>query len=225
MAVPLAGQQGARAVILDLDHTVIDSAAAWAYTVEEAVALSTGRRLDCRPLAAAYRWRPWRDVLSVILSRDDDFSRCEALCRTMFARSAMKRLSVFDGVGMGLDRLRIARVEIGGISRHPHSLALRQLESTGTDRFFTVLSAQPEGEPWSVRARVADCLNFLECQPDRAAFVAVDRLDLLAAAGLGVRPFTACWPADVDPGDDGRGKVAEPRALERTIAAAWQGTR
>ena len=220
MGVPLSGLQGPRAVIFDLDHTVIDSAAAWSYALEEAIALVTGRRVECRRLAEAYQWRPWRDALRVVLSPREDAGRCETLCETMFARSAMKRLTVFDGVGMGIDRLRAARLEIGGITRHAHSLARRQIESTGIDRFLTVLSAQPPGQVWSATTRISQCLDFLECPPSRAAFVATDRFGLSAASGLGLRPLAAGWVVDAQP-DEAAVAVPEPRALERTICEAW----
>lgn len=220
MGVPPDGQTGPRAVIFDLDHSVIDSATAWSYAVEEAVALVAGRRVDCRRLVEGYQWRPWRDALRVVLDRGEDAARCEALCEVLFSRSAMKRLTVFDGIGVGLDRLRAGRIEIGGITRHAHAVARRQLESTGIDRFLTVLSSQPPGETWNATARIRDCLVFLECPPGRAALVAADPFELSAATKLGLRAFGAGWVRGA--GERLQPAVPDPRELQRSISAAWR---
>ncbi|MCC7365211.1 MAG: HAD hydrolase-like protein [Dehalococcoidia bacterium] len=187
-----------RAVIFDLDEVLLAREGAWRYTVEEAVASVTGRRIDTRALAAEYRARPWRHVLSVVV--DDAHARleCEELCAEMFARSGLKRLLVHEGIGMALDHVRAARVEMGAISREPHSVAVKQVQSTGLDKFLAVLAASPEGR-WDPVARLEQAIAFLEYPVEACAFVSGDALDLAAAARAGFTAVGAEW-AGTEPG-------------------------
>lgn len=187
---PPAGRY--RAVIFDLDRVLLARERAWRYTVEEAVLALTGRRVDTAHLAAEYSLRPWQHVLSLLL--DDDRARrdCEELCAELYARSSMKRLLVHEGIGMALDHLRAARIELGALSREPHGIALKQVQSTGLDRFLAVLSATPDAR-WDVGARLREALAFLEYEPAQCAYVAAETFDARAAAALGFAPYIAAW--------------------------------
>ena len=184
-----------RAVIFDLDETLLLRGPAWCYALEEAVLTLTGTRVRATPLSAEYRRRPWSAALSILLDGGVDIERCATLCQSMFERSALKRLLVHDGLGMALDRLRGERVEIGAISREPHAQAIKQIQSTGLDRFLAVLSATPKGDPWHAAARLGDCLTFLERDPARCAFVSGDPEDLAAAGRGGFTCYQAAWAA------------------------------
>jgi beta-phosphoglucomutase-like phosphatase (HAD superfamily) len=182
-----------RAVIFDLDEALLDRSKAWAYTVEEAVASVTGRRIDAAPLAIEYSNRPWRHALGIVLSDPDELEAAASLCGDMYARSALKRLLVQEGAGMALDALRGASVEIGAISREPHAIARRQVDSTGLDRFLAVLSPTPDREHWDPGARLAECRGFLEYEPPKCAFIAADARALEAGRDAGFMAFVAGW--------------------------------
>jgi phosphoglycolate phosphatase-like HAD superfamily hydrolase len=208
-----------RAIIFDLDRALIDSRNAWRYCVEESVAAATGRRPDPSALVGEYHIRPWRDALRVLVPPADE-QRCEELCSTMYERSAMKKLLVHEGVGMALDALRGERIELGAVSRLPHPLALKQVQSTGLDRFLAVLSATPANERWSPRNGFATCLAFLEAAPPDCAFVSGDARDLDAVSGEGAEPFVAGWA----PARDGHAKgeaVASPSDLLTVVMRRW----
>jgi hypothetical protein len=182
-----------RFIAFDLDDALLVRGGAWRYTVEEAVASVTGRRVDAAALAPEYLRRPWRHALEVVMERGEDVDAACALCDAMFQRSAMKRLLVHDGLGMALDRLRGARIEMGAITRAPHDLAIRQVESTGLDRFLTVLSPTPPGERWDPWARVQQCLGYVDREAAVAAFVSAEPFDLRACAPGGVGCYEAGW--------------------------------
>jgi hypothetical protein len=126
----------------------------------------------------------------------------------MYGRSALKKLLVHDGIGMALDRLRGDRIEMGAISREPHAMALKQVQSTGLDRFLSVLSATPVDAPWDPAARVAECLAFLERAATQSAFVSGEGDDLAAVGSAGVKPWTAAWAGDGLAGADDAGGAA-----------------
>ena len=213
MAIAVAPPRRIRAVIFDLDETLLDRAAAWRYSIEESVASVTGRRIDARPLVAEYRLRPWRHALSILVPDPADLAQCAELCERMFYRSALKRLLVHDGVGMALDHLRSARLDIGGISREPHANAIRQIESTGLDRFLTVLSATPAGAPWDVAARVQDCLSYVVRRPAECALVTQDAASARLAASMGFHCVAARWVTGCDAAGEGFQRPADLAAL------------
>lgn len=182
-----------KAIVFDLDEVLIDSRPAWLYSLEEAMVSVSGRRENFRPLVEEYRRRPLRDVLAILLPAPADRDRCESLFSMMYGRSAMKKLLVHERVGMRLDQLRSQRVEMAAITRLPHNMAMRQIESTGLDRFFSVLSPTPTGEKWDPPARTKDCLGYLEYTARQCLFVSGDKNDLAAVAALGLTGYEAAW--------------------------------
>lgn len=184
-----------RAIIFDLDRCLIDSRNAWRYCIEESLAATTGRRVDAGELVDEYHVRPWRDALGVLASSADERGRCENLCQTMFERSAMKKLLVHEGIGMALDALRGEAIELGAISRLPHSLSVKQVQSTGLDRFLAVVASTPVDEPWRPADRIEQCLVFLEASPERSAYAGADPVDLEQARLAGLRTYFASWGA------------------------------
>ncbi|MGE0726297.1 MAG: HAD family hydrolase [Alphaproteobacteria bacterium] len=218
MAQILPGPGAFRAVVFDLDEALLSRGGAWRYAIEEAVIAVSGRRLSAEPLASEYRNRPWRHALSVLIQDQAELGRCESLCAEMFGRSALKRLTVHEGLGMALDHLRGARIEVGAVTREPHALAIKQIQSTGLDRFLTVLSATPAGEEYDLGARFQECLRFLERPAPDCAFVGADPHDLRHAAGLGASCFFAAWS---DPGADppGFALLERPADLAALVTA------
>jgi len=215
--VGLAGGQRPhpRAVIFDLDRCLIDSRNAWRYCIEESIAAATGRRPDAAALVDEYHTRPWLDALSILTGDRSEAHRCEELCATMFERSAMKKLLVFEGIGMALDGLRGERMELGAISRLPHALAVKQVQSTGLDRFVAVVAAGP----WAPAEQVGRCLAFLEAPAEACAFVSGTEGDLRLALSLGLAAYRAGWAAGS--AEEIAGAIAAPSALRTRLLADW----
>lgn len=192
-----------KAIVFDLDETLIDNAAAWVYCVEEALISVTGRRESARPLVAEYRRRPLRDVFGILTGTREESMRCEQLFTAMYGRSALKKLLVHPGVGMALDQVRGVRIEMAAITRLAHGPAMRQIESTGLDRFFSVMSPTPPGEAWSVTARIKDCLGYLDRAPASCVFISGEKSDLDLASSTGIMCYEAEWVAQAKTGYPG----------------------
>jgi phosphoglycolate phosphatase-like HAD superfamily hydrolase len=201
------------AIVFDLDRTLIDSRAAWCYAIEESVLAACGHRISARELYDEYGTRPIYDALSVVVSDYRRRSQCERLFAGMSERSAMKRLLVFEGIGMALDELRGARVELGAVSRLPHQLARKQIESTGIDRFLSVLEATEEGTPWAPRELLDRSAAFLEVGLAAIRYVGTEE-DANSLMMLGIDAWWADWATPSPRGG--------PNALERPrdLAAA-----
>lgn len=195
------GPKGQRfAIVFDLDETLVDNRAAWCYTIEQA-ALALGHgRIDARPLVEEYRTRPWTDALQIVLRERRDAIACAEVCERMYTRSSMKRLLVHEGTGMALDRLRGNRIEMGAATRLPHEIAIKQIQSTGLDRFLTVLSPTPPGEEWDAPARFVQCIGYMGRTPGECAYISGDALDLRAVQQAGGLPVEAAWAAPIPTG-------------------------
>lgn len=201
-----------RLVVFDLDLCVIDNRAAWCYALDEAVMMATGERAESAGLYDNFRDRNWDHAVSVLVADAAVRARVAELAEQYYRRSALKRLLVFEGIGMALDSLRGERIEMGGISRETHYDAMRQLESTGVDRFLTVLSPTPEGEGWAPGQRIAECASYTETPGNGVLFVSPDPHDLRQAGFNGV---AAGWG---NPGIEGG--VPNPGELARALIAA-----
>lgn len=188
------------AALFDLETVLLDLRPAWAFALEQAVAAVTGRRVDGLALADAYSWRPWAHALAVVEPDPAAAARIEPLCERLFETSALKRVRVPEGLAMTLDALREARIELGVVSRQRHDRALRQLEATGLDRFFHVLSPTPAGEQWNPAARLRECARYLGSEPRNTAFLTTEERDAAVAAseGYAIVPLAPRHPATAD---------------------------
>lgn len=181
-----------RAVIVDLDEVLLLRERAWRYALEEAVAATTGDRIDASKISSEYRLRPWRHALSIVLRDESGTGSIASLCQDIYERSAMKRLLVHDGIGMVLDRFRGEGVEVAAVSREAHQTARKQAESTGIDRFLTALSARGD-KAEDILLAVRDCLSFMEHDVRRCAVVSPDVGVLRLAAGIGLACYESAW--------------------------------
>jgi len=183
------------------------------------VMMVTGERVDPGRLAEGYLRRPWAHVLPILVPGREEALRCEALAERYYRRSALKSLLVFDGIGMALDQLRGDLVEMGGITREAHPDAMKQIESTGIDRFLSVLSPT-NGGSWDPAARFEECISYLECEASRAVFVSPEWRDLEALAERGIATLRAAWTGQ---GEDEGGGLRHPSELPRAVRQAIAG--
>lgn len=200
------------AAIFDLEGLLLDLRPAWAFAVEQAVAAVTGRTVDALPLADEYLGRPWAHALAVLVPEAEAARRAESVCARLFVTSAIKRVTVPQGLGVALDALREARIELGVVSRQTHATALRQLEATGLDRFFTVLAPTPDGTLWDVVQRIEACLQYLDLGPPDALFMTVDKHEAKRARAAGFAVFVIALEAE------GRGSRV-PSGLATDVAS------
>jgi phosphoglycolate phosphatase-like HAD superfamily hydrolase len=204
-------------VLFELEHTLLDRRPAWQYAFEQAVGTVCHERIDARDLAENYAHRPVMHALAVVTDDLGVRVECARRWEQLFYRSAMKKLMVHDGVTMMLDRMRHAGIELGVISHEPHTVARKELESTGLDRFLTVLAAQPIDATWLPGERIEQCRTFLEYPPEEICLISWDEDDVDAAEGMGALALRASWPT-AEVGETG---IVHPSQALGIVQRAW----
>lgn len=177
-----------RGAVFDLDEVLLDKRAAWTYTIEQSLLSVTGARVDPTLLAAEYRHRPWREALRVLEVNGEHVRAAADLCGKMWERSALKRITVHEGIGMALAALLAGGVSMAAVTSVPLPLASRQAQAAGVDRFLVALEPHPEDV--GGYARIAQLFRVGSAG---VAFVSGDQTSLDAAAMEGLRPFQAAW--------------------------------
>lgn len=114
----------------------------------------------------------------------------------------------------GLARLR--RAHLTATLSNGHVALLADLVKFGDLRFDVVLSAQLAAGYKPDLGVYLTALRLLECPPDEAGMVAAHPFDLLAAAGLGLRPLYVHRPLEWGP-DAAPGR---PPALDGLVSAS-----
>lgn len=218
--MPLAssGKRNPRLAVFDLDRALIDSRPAWRYAIEESVISVTGKRVSAGPLVEEYHQRPWRHALGILVRDPEEADRCEALCVEMHGRSAMKRLLVFEGIGMALDALRAERIDMAGVTRLAHRTAMKQVQSTGLDRFLAYVAAPHSGEAFGFEDLFRACCDVLESGPHQAAAIVPGVRDQESVLDAGAVAYCPLWA----PGAEPLGiPIAEPADMLAAFQRAW----
>lgn len=218
--MPLAssGRRNPRLAVFDLDRVLIDSRPAWRYAIEESVISVTGKRVSAAPLVEEYHQRPWRHALAVLVDNAADAGRCEALCVEMHGRSAMKRLLVFEGIGMALDALRAERIDMAGVTRLDLRTAMKQVQSTGLDRFLAYVAAPRAGQAFNFEDLFRACCNVLESGPQQVAAVVAGAGDQETAMAAGGVAYCPLWAPGAEPAGIA---IAEPADMLAEFQRTW----
>lgn len=218
--MPLAssGKRNPRLAVFDLDRALIDSRPAWRYAIEESVISVTGKRVSAGPLVDEYHQRPWRHALGILVRDPEEAGRCEALCVELHGRSAMKRLLVFEGIGMALDALRAERIDMAGVTRLDHRTAMKQVQSTGLDRFLAYVAAPHAGEAIDFGGLFRACCDALERGPHQVAAVVPGGRDQETALAAGAVAYCPLWAPGAEPAGV---PIAEPADMLAAFQRTW----
>lgn len=181
-----------RAVVFDLDGTLIDSA--------PDIALCAERALADYPISIdAARARRWvgdgsrrfieRALGSVNADADDaTIDRLNKMFSDLYAQTPCRETQVFDGVIDALQTLRERGVRLAICTNKPHDIAVRVVEALGLDQYVDVLIGAGRYPLKPAPDAILACLEALDCVPAEALYVGDMSVDREAghAAGLPV---------------------------------------
>ena len=210
-----------RAVVIDLDGTLIDSVPDLAYCVDEMML-----RLGRSPWGEA-KVRTWvgngverlvKRALTNDLSAEPDeyeFTRAMPLFMTLYTENTSQRSRLFEGVLAGLDYLKAASYAIACVTNKAERFTLPLLRDKGILDYFQVVVSgdttprkKPDPLPLQHAAQVLGVL------PEQCLMVGDSRHDVAAARAAGFS--VACVPYGYNHGDDIA--EAEPDALIASLA-------
>lgn len=209
-----------RTALLDLDGTLVDSAAL--ITQHLAMALeSVGFAAPSPEELLAFVGPPFETALPGLGLTPEQTTAAIAHYRSTYDAVAATHTPLYPGVPALLERLRDAGIQLAVATSKPESLAGWITAGTGIDRFFAVVGgSDPAGGRLGKAAVVGSVLSRLGVDPTRDAVVMVgDRHhDVDGAAVHGVPTVGVAWGyAEPDELAGARLVVADVEELARVL--------
>lgn len=184
-----------RTVLLDLDGTLVDSAAGIVRHLDAALAEVGGPRLDEATLRSCVG-PPFETALPALGLTPEQTAAAIAAYRHSYSRVAADLSPPFPGVPALLDRLRAAGLRLALATSKPEYLARDVVRGTGLDvRLHVVGGADHLAGRVGKAAVVGELLHRLRLDPriDPVVMVGDRHHDVEGAAAHGVRTIGAGW--------------------------------
>lgn len=180
-----------RAVVFDLDGTLIDSAPDVRMALNRLLAEEGRRQLTLAEVqelvgegAGALISRAWAETGAK--AAEDEIAALVGRYLTFYKASPADHTHVYDGVAAELERLHGLGYRLGICTNKPHAMTLVVLEALGLDKWFhAVLGGdfprrKPDGE------HVRETLRRMKAEGLPAVYVGDSRTDVLAAKDAGL---------------------------------------
>jgi HAD superfamily hydrolase (TIGR01509 family) len=210
---------GLRALVFDMDGTLIDSTEAVTTAYRDAVLRRGGRRYDAGEIVGAYGLGPPLAILTHLLGRSADDADLGAY--HTFLAELVGLVVVYPGIREALGDLRAAAVPLaiftGASSRAAHVV----LAGTDLAEYFAVVVggdqvARPKPAPDGVEL----ACRRLGVEPRSAGYVGDSPLDLEAARRSGARAIASAWGHLYVPDAPSDVTVSDPRELLALVRAS-----
>ncbi len=192
-----------RALLLDLDGTLLDSAPAIVKALNVVLARRGGRPVDAPQVRKWVSFGAHRLVANAFgpwaTSPDDDLAEF----RSVYERQEADPADLYPGAVTMLSELTAAGLRIAVCTNKPQASARRLIDGLGLARFIEVVvggrqDLRPKPHPDSV----LEALTALQATPDQAIFVGDSEVDAGAAAAAAVSFVLATFGyAMSEPGD------------------------
>ena len=212
---------GARAVIFDLDGTLIDSLPDLRATLNRSLA-----RYDLAPLTPDQVRPMVGDGSRVLLERgyavygrtptDEDF----AIYSADYEAHVTDHTKAFDGIDAALESLHSSGFALGICSNKPHASAARVLEALKLEQYFPVLVGADQTKYRKPDPRhLGEVLKAMRIAPGDAIMVGDHQNDLATAKGLDVPAIFVTWGyGSVDAPIEAHHASELPALVERIFA-------
>jgi len=186
-----------KAVVFDLDGTIVDSVDLIVISFQHAFREVLGREIT-RAEAIAYVGRPLREQMMILGPEHAD--ELVAAYQEFNHREHDRMLSLYDGMLHLLDGLQKAHVKVGLVTSKSRGTTQMAFDLTGIESYFDATvcayespSNKPSPDP------ILLCLERLQVDPADAAYVGDSPADIQAAHAAGVYAIGVTWGVfDVD---------------------------
>lgn len=201
-----------RAVVFDLDGTVVDSVELIIVSFQHAIREVLGREMS-REDAIAWVGRPLREQMELFSPEHAD--ELVEVYREFNHREHDRMLKLYEGIQHLLERLRKAGVRVGLVTSKSRFTTQMAFDLTGIERYFdaSVCADEAAGNKPSP-APILACIAQLAVEPRAAAYVGDSPSDIQAALAAGVAAVAVTW--GVFPAD--RLEAEKPDILVHTIS-------
>ena len=180
-----------RAVVFDLDGTVVDSVELIIVSFQHAIREVLGREVS-REESVAWVGRPLREQMEMF--SPEHAEELVEVYREFNHREHDRMLRLYDGIRQLLEDLRAAQVKVGLVtskSRHTTQMAF---DLTGIEGYFeaSVCADESAGNKPSP-APILACLEQLGVGSESAAYIGDSPADIQAARAAGVAAIAVSW--------------------------------
>jgi phosphoglycolate phosphatase len=183
-----------KAVIFDLDGTLIDTTEEIGYIFNEFLYLNGFPKRD-RQFYKTNIGNGVEDLLSKSLPEEynGDFSSLLVQVKEIYAENLNQRSTVFDGMFDVLELLKTNQVDIGIITNKMHHLAVRCVDKFFQDYQIKTMGAEHlfprKPNPESALAMASDFGHL----PSEMLFIGDSSVDITTARNAGMIPIGVLW--------------------------------
>lgn len=180
-----------RAVVFDLDGTVVDSVELIVVSFQHAIREVLGREVS-RQEAVAFVGRPLREQMLMFSPEHAD--RLVEVYREFNHREHDRMLRLYDGIVHLLEGLKAQGVKLGLVTSKSRFTTQMAFDLTGIERYFdaSVCADESTGNKPAPDPILA-CLAQLGVPPGEAAYVGDSPADIQAAHAAGTFPIAVAW--------------------------------
>jgi pyrophosphatase PpaX len=180
-----------RAVVFDLDGTIVDSVELIIVSFQHAIREVLGREIS-REDSIVWVGRPLLEQMEMF--SPEHAEELVRVYREFNHREHDRMLKLYDGVLNLLDRLQQAGVKVGLVTSKSRFTTQMAFDLTGIESYFdaSVCSDESPGNKPSA-VPILFCLQQLGVEPDRAAYVGDSPTDMQAAHAAHVDAIAVTW--------------------------------
>ena len=206
-------QQSTRAVLFDLDGTLVDTRSLYLEAYRQAVEPFVRQDLTREDIMAL---RPTSEIAFIrAIVAEEDFEAClEAFYGAYRSLHAERFQGVFPGIPGVLQAIRGRGLGLGlvtGKSRRSWEITRELVEELGP--FDTLVFDDDVRAPKPDPHGLELALGVLGVEPGRAAYVGDTRSDMEAARAAGLHPWAALWAREAEDRDRHARRVQEVGAV------------
>ncbi len=200
-----------KAVVFDLDGTIVDSVELIIISFQHAIREVLGREIS-REESIVWVGRPLREQMTLFSPEHAD--ELVNVYREFNHREHDRMLKLYDGILHLLDALQKAGVKLGLVTSKSRYTTQMAFDLTGIESYFdaSVCADESSGNKPSPDP-ILHCLELLGVGPDEAAYVGDSPSDIQAALAAGVRAIGVGWGVF----DSAALEAEKPAALVHTI--------